>query len=72
MQQVLRTTTSAVVEVVGGLEPVGREQARDALRVVLVHLAPEGAHEEAAGPGHDGGFYGDDPTQRPRSLPPWI
>ena len=46
---------------VGGLDIVGRlhalcgEQARDALGVVLVHLAPEGAHVEAAG--HDGQVY---------------
>ena len=36
------------VEIVGGLHAVGREQARDALRVVLVHLAPVGAQVEAA------------------------
>ena len=34
------------VEVVGRLHALGREQARDALGVVLVHLAPVGAHEE--------------------------
>ena len=31
----------------GRHEPVGFEQSRDALRVVLVHLAPVGAHEVA-------------------------
>ncbi len=41
-----------VVEAMGGLEAVGGQQTLDALRVVLVHLAPEGAHEEAAWPGH--------------------
>ena len=38
-------------EIVGRLHALGREQARDALGVVLVHLAPEGAHEEPAGHG---------------------
>ena len=37
------------LEIVGGLHALGREQARDAFGVVLVHLAPEGAHEEPAG-----------------------
>ena len=39
------------LEVVGGLHAVGGEQTRDAFRVVLVHLAPEGADEEAPGRG---------------------
>ena len=39
------------VEVVGRLHALGREQSGDPLGVVLVHLAPVGAHEEA--PGHD-------------------
>ena len=39
------------VEVVGRLHAVGREQPGDPLGVVLVHLAPVGAHEEAAGHG---------------------
>ena len=42
--------------VVGGFHALGREQARDPLRVVLVHLAPEGAHVES--PGHDQQVYG--------------
>ena len=37
---------------------VGFEQTRDPLGVVLVHLTPEGAHEEAAGSGHDEQVYG--------------
>ena len=45
------------LEVVGRLQPVGGEQPRDALRVVLVHLATERADVEAAG--HDGRFYAD-------------
>ena len=36
------------LEVVGRLHALGREQPGDALRVVLVHLAPVGAHVEAA------------------------
>ncbi len=36
-------------EIVGRFHAFGREQARDAFRVVLVHLAAEGAHEEPAG-----------------------
>ena len=40
------------LEVVGRLHALGREQPGDALGVVLVHLAPEGAHVEATG--HDG------------------
>src|SRR5262249_12853063 len=37
--------------VVGGFHALGREQAGDPLRVVLVHLAPVGAHVEPLG--HD-------------------
>ena len=47
MQHVLSTTTSASAEVAGGDQPVGLEQAGDALGVVLVHLAPERAHDVA-------------------------
>ena len=36
-------------ELVGRLHALGREQSGDALGVVLVHLAPVGAHVEAAG-----------------------
>ena len=39
------------LEIVGRLHAVGDEQPGDPLRVVLVHLAPVGAHEEAAGHG---------------------
>jgi hypothetical protein len=38
----------------GLLQAVGLEEAGDPLRVVLVHLAPEGAQEEATGLGHGG------------------
>ena len=38
-------------EIVGRLHALGREQARDAFGVVLVHLAAERAHEEPAGHG---------------------
>ncbi len=38
-----------VVEPVGGLHAVGLEQPGEPLRVVLVHLAPVGAHDVAAG-----------------------
>ena len=41
-----------VVDAPGLHQPVGLQQPGDALRVVLVHLAPEGAQEEAAGLGH--------------------
>ena len=41
-----------VVDAVGRDQPVGLEQPRDPLGVVLVHLAPEGADEEAARLGH--------------------
>ena len=37
------------LEIVGRLHALGLEHARDAFRVVLVHLAAEGAHEEPAG-----------------------
>ena len=63
------------LEVVGGLHPVGREQARDALRVVLVHLAPVGAQVEAArsvgrvGRCHGRSVYGR-PTARAPGFPP--
>ena len=36
------------LELVGGLHALGSQQTRDALGVVLVHLAPVGAHVEAA------------------------
>ncbi len=38
-------------EIVGRFHALGREEAGDPLGIVLVHLAPEGAHVEAAG--HD-------------------
>ena len=38
-----------LVRPLGGLQTVGLEQAGDALGVVLVHLAPEGANEIGAG-----------------------
>ena len=56
MQHVLSTTTSASAVDVGRHEPVGLEQAGDALGVVLVHLAPEGAHDVATG--HGGAAHG--------------
>ena len=45
-----------VVEVAGRDQPVGLEQAGDALGVVLVHLAPERAHDVAPRL-HDGPGY---------------
>ena len=53
------------VDVVGRHQPVRREEARDALGVVLVHLAPVGADVEAADTGgglrHGRPVYGDAP-----------
>src|SRR5690606_2074152 len=43
-----------VVLRLGADEPVGLEQAGDAFRVVLVHLAPVGAHDIAAGHARQG------------------
>ena len=60
MQQVLSTTTSASSTSSAGRHAVGLEQPGDALGVVLVHLAPEGADEVAAGLGH-----GRQATSRP-------
>ena len=36
-------------EIVGGFHPVRLEETRDALRIVFVHLTPEGANVEALG-----------------------
>ena len=49
MQHVLRTTTSASSRPAAALHAVCLEQARDALGVVLVHLAPVGAEQILAG-----------------------
>ena len=60
------------LDVVGRLHPLRREQPGDALRVVLVHLAPEGAYVEAAG--HDGRCYaapvGSPPVPNPSDVRP--
>ena len=55
------------LEIVGRLHAVGDEQARDPLGVVLVHLAPVGAHEEAAG---HGGQCTSRPSTRPARIGP--
>ena len=54
MQHVLSTTTSASASDVDRHQAVGLEQAGDALGVVLVHLAPEGAHDVRPGHGPPG------------------
>ncbi len=57
---VLANATRVEHDHVGGLDVVDRghalclQQARDAFRVVLVHLAAKRAHVEAASPGHSG------------------